>query len=154
MTTHLDMTPEAGVDQPLVVPTVNAISEAVIQEVERSVLEKVQRGEFGVLAAAKAAAPGAFRRLQVLAKTSDDEKVRLTANLKLIELAGIKPPAPQVTESPERLIDAMDANEAREFAQTGVFPPRFADALARLPIAVLQEHERRRWQPVVDPPGE
>jgi hypothetical protein len=126
------------------------VSDEVLKRAEEQVLQRVARGEFGVIAAAKAAAPGAFRRLQIIAKTSEDEKVRLTANLKLIELAGIRPPAPVEQETPERIMDMMTADELREFAKSRTWPERLADRLARLPVAVLQAHEREAAKPKVD----
>jgi DNA-binding CsgD family transcriptional regulator len=123
---------------------------AAVQMVEAAIVERIARGEFGVLAIAKANANGAIRRVVGLSKLSQDDRVRLNANLKLIELAGIRPPAPQVVESKERLIDAMTAEEAREFAATGLFPARFRDQLARLAVSVVEEHEKRRWQPKVE----
>lgn len=123
---------------------------AAIQMVEASMAERIARGEFGVLAIAKANAVGAFRRLVGMAKASEDERIKFQANVKILEMAGIKPAAPMVTESPERLIDAMTAEEAQKFAETGEFPDRFSDQLARLATSVLHKNEAKRWEPQVE----
>lgn len=123
---------------------------AAVQMVEASIAERIARGEFGVLAIAKANAVGAFRRLVGMAKGSEDERIKFQANVKILEMAGIKPATPIVTESPERLIDAMTAEEAEKFAASGEFPDRFRDQLARLATSVLEKSERARWEPQVD----
>lgn len=152
MVSYFTHTPEADTDEPsLPAPrALDLISESVMRQVEQAVLERVARGEFGVLAAAKQAAPGAFRRLQLIAKQAEDDKVRLTANLELIKLAGIKAPAPMEQETPERIMDQMTAEELEAFARDRVWPERLADRLARLPVAVLQAKEREVLEPKID----
>lgn len=118
--------------------------------VEASIVERIARGEFGVLAIAKANSVGAMRRLVGMSKGSEDERVRLQATLKLLEIGGIQPPKPSITESPERLIDQMTAEEAERFAKEGEFPERFRDQLARLASSVLEKNERARWDPKVE----
>jgi hypothetical protein len=121
-----------------------------VRAVEASMAERIARGEFGVLAIFKANAVGAAKRIVGLSRASEDERIRLQANLKIIEGAGVRPPAPAVTESPERLIDQMTAEEATKFAETGDFPERFKDQLARLATSVIEKNEQRLWTPQVD----
>jgi hypothetical protein len=118
---------------------------AAQSQLEATMMERIARGEFGILAMAKAEAVGAFRRVLGQSKLSPDEKVRFNANVLLMKLAGIREPAPAAIETPERLIDMMTAEEAEVFSTTGEFPERFADQLARLTTAVLEAQERRRW---------
>lgn len=127
-----------------------------VEMVEASIVERIARGEFGVLAIAKANAVGAMRRLVGIAKGSEDDRVKLNANLELLKLSGVQAPKPTVTESPERLIDQMTADEAQKFAETGEFPARFADQLARLATSVIEKSENARWDPHVEvlPPME
>lgn len=127
-----------------------------IQIVEAAIVERIARGEFGALAIAKANAVGAMRRIVGQARRADDERVKFQANVKLLEYAGIQPAKPPVTESVDRLIDMMTADEAETFARTGEFPERFRDQLARLATSVLEAHERKRWTPKLESllPGE
>lgn len=121
-----------------------------IEMVEASIVERIARGEFGVLAIAKANAVGAMRRLVGIAKGSEDDRVKLNANLELLKLSGVQAPKPAVTESPERLIDQMTADEAEMFAREGIFPDRFKDQLARLASSALEKSENARWEPHVE----
>lgn len=123
---------------------------AAVRAVEATMAERIARGEFGVLAIFKANAVGAAKRIVGISKASEDDRIRLAANKTIIESAGIRPPAPAVVENPERLIDAMTAEEAQKFAETGEFPDRFKDQLARLATSVIENNERRLWEPKVD----
>lgn len=127
-----------------------------VEMVEASIVERVARGEFGVMAIFKAEAVGFARRIVGISRASEDERIRFQANVKGLELAGIKPPAPAVTESPERLIDQMTAEEADLFAREGIFPERMADQLARLATSVIEKSEKARFEAHVDvlPPME
>jgi hypothetical protein len=118
--------------------------------VEGAIVERIARGEFGVMAIFKAESIGAARRIVGMGKAAEDERVRLHANVEIIKQSGFRPPAPAVTESPERLIDQMTAAEADHFSTTGEFPERFADQLARLASSVLAASERKRWEPQID----
>lgn len=124
-----------------------------LKEMKEVLLEEIERGEFGVLAYAKSKAPQAIKNVYRLAKHSEDDRVKLQANLKMIELAGVRPPVPVVTESPERLIDSMTAEEADLFAREKIWPERFRDQLARLATSVIKKNEAERWAPKVETDG-
>lgn len=121
-----------------------------VEMVEASIMERVSRGEFGVLAIYKANAVGAARRIVGMSKASEDERIKFMANKEVIQGAGIKPPAPAVVDTPERIIDAMNADEAEKFAATGEFPERFRDQMARLATSVLEKNEAKRWDPKIE----
>lgn len=120
-----------------------------VEVVDQNIVERISRGEFGAMAIAKAAAVGAMERLKHLSETSRNERVYLQANLEIIRLAGLQPSKPQVTESPERLIDQMTADEAEAFASTGEWPERFRDQLARLATSVLDAQRNKAVEVVV-----
>lgn len=114
--------------------------------VEERMLERISAGEFGALAIAKAETVGAMKRVVGMSKSSDDERVKLNANLEILKLGGIQPPKPAVIESPERLIDLMTAEELDAFAREGTFPERLGDQLARVASSVLKKAEAQRFQ--------
>ena len=118
--------------------------------IERSIAARIARGEFGITATFKMEAPGAVERIVGLAKKAKDERIRFQANKEIVAQSGFQPPQPIVTESVERLIDAMTAEEAAKFAESGEFPERFRDQMARLATSVLREQERRLSSPVVE----
>lgn len=122
----------------------------MIARVEGAILGRVARGEFGVMALAKAEAVDAMKRVIGISKKSEDDRVRLAANIKLLELAGIQAPKPLVYDNPERIIDQMSGEEADHFARTGEFPARLADQLARLASHVLEKSESARWTPRIE----
>ncbi len=109
-----------------------------IQQIDQAIAERISRGEFGAMAIAKAGAP---RAMQVIHDLLDSrhEKTRLQAANDLLKWSGMQPPKPQVTESVERLIDLMTADELEVFASTGEWPERFKDQLARLATTQLKK---------------
>ena len=119
---------------------------AAVKQVEAGSMERVARGDFGALAIFKSQAVGAARRLVRIAKHSLDDRVKFQANLALLKLGGVREPEPMRVESPERIIDAMTAEELDAFTKDGVFPERFSDQLARLTTASMQKADRRRWE--------
>lgn len=113
---------------------------------ETAMLERIARGEFGALAIAKANTVGAMRRLVGMSRGAMDERVKLNATIELLKLGGIQPSKPAVTESPERLVDLMTDDEARVFAETGHFPDRLMDQVARLASGVVRERQRQTME--------
>lgn len=118
--------------------------------IERAIAARIARGEFGITATFKLEAPGAVERIVHLSKKAKDERIRLQANTEIVKQSGFQPPQPIVTESVERLIDAMTAEEAAKFAESGEFPERFRDQMARLATSVLREQERKLSMPAVE----
>ena len=127
---------------------------AAVRRIETAHMEKIARGEFGAMALVKAELTGSLRRIIGMAKASEDDRVKLNANLKLVELAGFQPPTPIAHENPERIIDMMGAEELKHFYETGEFPGRLADQLSRLTSNVLAKAEKARWTPRVEQIGE
>jgi hypothetical protein len=121
-----------------------------VETVEERIADRIARGEFGVLAMAKAAAVGAMTRIIGMAKECHTDAVRYKANEKILEIAGIQAPKPLEQVPVERLVDRMTAEEAKEFYETGHFPERFHDQLARIAVSSVEEAERRRWTPKID----
>jgi len=112
--------------------------QAALTRLQRNFFDQLSRGEFGAMALVKANVVGAVKRVLGMSKTAANERVKLDANLRLIELAGVQPPKPAVTESPERLLDLMTPEELEHFAASNEIPPRLADAVARLAATTLQ----------------
>lgn len=125
-----------------------------LTRLQRTFFDQLARGEFGVLALAKANAPGAFKRILALSRLAISEKVKLDANRDILALAGIQAPKPAVIESPDRLIDLMTADEAAHFAETNEFPRRLADKLARVAAGVLQERGKTMVEATVEVPDD
>lgn len=124
-----------------------------VADVDRSIMERVARGEFGAMTIAKAEASAAMERV---AQASRDPKlyrgnarVWLAANLEIIKLSGLQPAKPVVVESKERLIDLMTSEEAEEFATTGEWPDRFKDQIMRLSVDVIDKYKRAEAEVVV-----
>lgn len=124
--------------------------QAAVELVESRIADRIARGEFGVLAIAKANAVAAMRRIVGMSKHCHNEMVRFKANDRVLEIAGVQPPKPVEQVHVERLMDRFTLDEAKEFYQTGHFPARFADQLARIAVAQVDEAERKRWVPAVD----
>lgn len=126
------------------------IFQLTVAIIERSIAARIARGEFGITATFKMEAPRAVERIVKLAEKGKDERIRFQANKEIIQQSGFQPPQPIVTESVERLIDAMSAEEAMKFAESGEFPERFRDQMARLATSVLREQERKLSMPAVE----
>lgn len=123
--------------------------DSLVERVESAVLDRINRGEFGVLAKFKEAAPEAVDVMIATMRNKKDPKLAHAAAKDVIAASGFHAPKPPTTEeSPERLIDLMTAEEARHFADTGEFPDRFKDQLARLAVNVLRAREPG-WTPQV-----
>lgn len=120
-----------------------------VEAQKKAMFEQIARGEFGALAVAKQEQEGAMRRIVKLAKRADDERVRFNANVELLKY-GTPVPKQQVTESVDRLIDQMTAEEADLFARERVWPDRFKDQLARLATNVIKSSEAKRYEAKVD----
>jgi len=118
--------------------------------IEERIADRIARGEFGALAMAKAELIPAMKRLIGMSKECATDAVRYKATRDLIELAGLQAPKPAESVPVERLVDRMTPEEAREFYETGHFPERFHDQLARIAVSSVEEAERRRWSPKVD----
>jgi len=123
---------------------------AAVRAVQENQAREIARGEFGVMAFFKSKSMGAAKRLYRLSKDCEDDRVSLTANLELLKFAGIRQPAPQVTENIDRLIDQFTAAESIAFAERREWPTRFTDQLARLSVNVIREHEQRGMLPTVE----
>lgn len=142
---------EMGLSQSKISQVVNSPAfKAALKVVEERIVERIARGEFGIMAIFKAEMIPAARRIIGISKVSEDDRVRLAANESIVKKGGYREPAPAVTESPERLLDQMTAEELDHFSKTSEFPDRFKDQLARLASTVLEINEKRRWTPHVD----
>lgn len=123
----------------------------LVERVEAQVLDRLNRGEFGVLAKFKEAAPEAVDVMIATMRQKKDPKLAHAAAKDVIAASGFHAPKPPTTEeSPERLIDLMTAEEARHFADTGEFPDRFKDQLARLAVNVIRAREDTGWTPRIE----
>lgn len=123
--------------------------DSMVDRIEAAVLDRISRGEFGVLAKFKEAAPEAVDKMLETMRNRKDPKLAYQAAKDVIAASGFHAPKPPTTEeSPERLIDLMTAEEARHFADTGEFPDRFKDQLARLAVNVIRAREPG-WTPQV-----
>jgi len=124
---------------------------ALVVQIEGGIVNRVVEGEFGALAIAKAHAIVAMRKLVSLVTTAVDERVQLNAALRVIELAGVRAPAPIVIDKPLTLFDEMTADEQQHFIDTGEFPVRLGSKLARVGAAALQNVEEQTWGVTVTP---
>lgn len=118
--------------------TLRPAFQQALQRLQRSLFDRLARGEYGVLALAKGNAVGAFKRVLQLSRAAENERVRLDANLEIMKLAGVQPPKPAVVESPERLLDQMSPEELEHFSKTNEIPRRLGDQVAKLAVTALQ----------------
>lgn len=112
-----------------------------LRAAQDQMLERINRGEFGALAIYKAQLVPAAKRIVRIAKRSENDRVRLDANMHIEKMGGMQPPTPKIVDNPETLINQFTAEEAHIFAETGVFPERFRDQFARLGANILQKRE-------------
>ena len=123
---------------------------AAVTRMREAILARIMDGEFGTMTMAKNEAPQAMARIIEISRTEANARIRLDANVKVLEYAGLQPPKPVAEERPERLIDQMSAQEAEHFITTGEFPERMRAQLARVTVASLKKADPLNANPVVE----
>jgi hypothetical protein len=99
-------------------------------EIERGVLDQIVRqGTYEPTTTAKAAAPGAMKRIIDISVRERDPRTRLQANKTVLQYAGVEPPHRVEITTPDRVIEQMTPAELEALADHRVWPARFRDVL-------------------------
>jgi hypothetical protein len=99
-------------------------------EIERGVVERVIRqADYEPTTVAKAAAPGAMKRIVDQGIRERDPRTRLQANKAILQYAGVEPPKRLEITTPDRVIEQMTAEELEALAERRVWPARFREVL-------------------------
>ena len=121
-----------------------------IAHCQDAIIDRIARGEFGAMAVAKKEATEAMRRIVVLSRDAKDERVRLNANVKLLEFAGVVASRPIDAPTIDRVLDQLTPAEQLMFSETGKFPGRLADQLLRISAATLRQKDPANAEPTVE----
>lgn len=133
----LQGTPNAAIAEQLAISEAKVAkllrrSKLLAQSIERFLLVKVQRGEFGPIPMAKSASDHAMSALIHLMKMGRNESTRRQAAVDILALAGHVAVKRAEVLNVNSLIDEMAADELEKFIASGTWPDRFRDKAALL----------------------